>query len=329
MIKTKFSSYWRLTLKLAMGTLLTAQGMAVPSPANAFGKDDQPANSTIDMANSIHNHEDKLLIVDKDLNQALGDEIYIRESLDNLDKSLKKIVYFLYQVGNRGIPMALVIVTKPEDIIHATVLMRSIIPGMNRQKQDLSSKLKDFSDRRKLLEQKKNELQAVAFQLYPKPEFSSPDLNRQTESKNSSPPLSDDLGMSFKAPVSGKLIATYGSQHPEWIPYSQGVLYLTRRNSQVISPITGIIAFAGQYAQGQDKVVIIQKSSTHITLSGLGQISCTVGQKVECGQPIGHMPGLPPLKNTKESSARLYVEIGNHEQTIDPQILLNPKGNQF
>ncbi len=71
-------------------------------------------------------------------------------------------------------------------------------------------------------------------------------------------------------PVMGAIIPTYGNTTPEWSSYSQGVLFDTRPSAYVVSPLSGTVAFAGDYVQNQGKMVVIQTPHSHVVLSGLG-----------------------------------------------------------
>jgi septal ring factor EnvC (AmiA/AmiB activator) len=137
----------------------------------------------------------------------------------------------------------------------------------------------------------------------------------------------DPAEFSLKTPVVGKIIPTYESTNPEWGPFTQGVLFTTRSGSHVTSPLCGKIAFAGEYAKDQGKMVIVEAPNSHIVMSGLGSLNCTVGQSVIAGEPVGRMPVIHAKKSKADPqpASRLYLEVWWKENTVNPLSVLKRK----
>jgi septal ring factor EnvC (AmiA/AmiB activator) len=78
-------------------------------------------------------------------------------------------------------------------------------------------------------------------------------------------------------------------------------------------------------------MVSIQTPNYLIILAGLETLNrnCVVGQKVIAGEPIGLMQkkNTKKFKSSPQLMPQLYLEVWHQEQTIDPQTVLQEKGN--
>lgn len=292
----------------------------------------EAAQKLVTIAATIQDHERQLSAVEHDLNLARAEEGAILAELDHHNQRLMETIHYLRHATQYTPLLAMLSAPKPEDVIHSSMLLRSITPEIHHRNQQLLEKVHTLSDIRNKLEKKQNQLQDLTFNYYQERESLDFLLNT-----NSQPPSTLDEStaeslseLTLRKPVVGKLIPSYGSTDPELASYNGGVLFVTRSEAQVVSPLSGTIVFAGDYAKGQGKMVSIQTPKYLIILSGLETLNrnCTVGHNAVAGEPIGIMQKLN-LKKSKtfvQKQPRLYLEVWNQEQTIDPQSVLQEKG---
>jgi|GEM_PF-3256210 len=305
--------------------LLVLEIMAAPSKIKSKGTTQE---QLVAIAATIQNHELQLSTVEHDLNQACSEESAILSELQHYNQRLREMVHYLRHAIQYSPLLAMLSAPKPENVIHSSMLLRSITPEIHTRNQQLLEKVKSLSRIRAQLEEKQNKLRDLTFQYHQDRDNLNELLKTryQTSDLLKKQPGNSSEILQLIPPVVGKIIPTYGDTKPEWAPFTQGILFTTRGDAHVISPLSGIIASAGDYANGQGKMVIIETQNSHIVISGLGSLNCTVGQSVIAGEPIGRMPKHP--KKTKASSQnapRLYLEVWHQEQTVDPQSVLNEK----
>ncbi len=283
----------------------------------------------ITIAATIQNHEFQLSAIENELSQAREEESAILSELDHHNKRLMETIHYLRHATQYSPLLAMLSAPKPENVIHSSMLLRSITPEIHLRNQQLLGKVKSLSQIRGQLEEKQNKLRDITFQYHQ--EHENLDTLLKTRSKTNTS-ANNHLGnnteiLNLIPPVVGKLIPTYGDTNPEWAPFTQGVLFITRNGAHVISPLSGTVASAGDYANDQGKMIIIETPNSHIVMSGLGSLNCMVGQNVIAGEPIGRMPAKHPKKiqASAQSSSRLYLEVWHQEQTVDPQSVLNEK----
>ncbi len=121
------------------------------------------------------------------------------------------------------------------------------------------------------------------------------------------PPLARDL----KTPVNGTLVRSYGAKD-EFGVTNQGVTMRATGGSLVVAPQAGRVAFAGPF-QGYGQIVILQHvQGYHSFLAGFGRIDTNVGQSVAAGEPLGVMP------DDGKVPQELYFEWRHKGEPVNP-----------
>ena len=307
---------------------LTFEAMAGPLSPSKTKPKGTTQEQLIAIAATIQNHEFQLSAVEHELNQARTEESTILSELQHHNQRLMETVHYLRHATQYSPLLAMLSAPKPENVIHSSMLLRSITPEIHARNQQLLEKVKSLSQIRTQLEEKQNKLRDITFQYHQDHDNLNELLKTRSRMSNSlkKQPENTSEILNLIPPVAGALIPTYGDTTPEWAPFTQGVLFTTRSGAHVISPLPGIVASAGDYANGQGKMLIVETRNSHIVMSGLGSLNCTVGQNVIAGEPVGRMPKHPKkIKASPQSSPRLYLEVWHQEQTIDPQSVLNEK----
>lgn len=305
--------------------LLTFETLATPVKTKLKGTTQE---QLIAIAAAIQDHEFQLSAVEHDLNQTRSKESAILDELHHHNQRLMETIHYLRHAVQYSPLLAMLSAPKPENVIHSSMLLRSITPKMHTRNQELLEKVKSLSRIRAQLEEKQNKLRDITFQYHQAHDNLNELLKTRPQTNGTLKKQPGDMPeiLRLVPPVVGELIPTYGDTSPEWAPFTQGILFTTRGGAHVTSPLSGTIASAGDYANGQGKMVIVKTQNSHIVMSGLESLNCTVGQSVIAGEPIGRMPR--QQKKTKApllGMPRLYLEVWHQEQTIDPRSVLNEK----
>ena len=307
---------------------LAFEGLTASSSPSKMKSKGNTQEQLIAVAAAIQNHEFQLSAVEQELNQARAEESAILSELHHHNQRLMETVHYLRHAIQYSPLLAMLSAPKPENVIHSSMLLRSITPEIHGRNQQLLEKVQSLSQIRAQLEEKQNKLRDITFQYHQDHDNLNELLHKHSKTSNllKRQPENTSEILNLIPPVIGELIHTYGDTTPEWTPFAQGVLFTTRKGAHVISPLSGTIASAGDYENGQGKMVVIETQNSHIIMSGLGSLNCTVGQNVIAGEPIGCMPKhTTKTKVTSQNAPRLYLEVWHREQTIDPQSVLNEK----
>jgi septal ring factor EnvC (AmiA/AmiB activator) len=285
----------------------------------------------VTLAAAIQTHERELSTVEQELNQTRVEEGTILAELERYNQRLMETIHYLRHATQYSPLLAMLSASKPVDVIHSSMLLRSITPQIHQHNQQLLEKVKALSKIRNQLEAKQNQLRDITFKYHEERVtldtlLKAPRQERTIEDATQNAPNE----LALMSPVVGKLIPTYASKDPQWSSYTQGVLFSTRSEAQVVAPLSGTIVFAGNYANGQGKMVSIQTPIYLIIMSGLHTLNrnCIVGQSISLGEPMGTMKKVivKKAKATPEPAPRLYLEVWRHEETIDPQTVLQDIG---
>ena len=114
-----------------------------------------------------------------------------------------------------------------------------------------------------------------------------------------------------RLPVSGPIAIKYG-QPDDLGASSEGLHINSRAGAVVVSPMSGVVRYAGPFKSYGSIVLIEHKNNYHSLIAGLGRIDTVVGQSVDAGEPIGTLGG------TRGSTPSLYYELRYNGQPINP-----------
>jgi len=119
-------------------------------------------------------------------------------------------------------------------------------------------------------------------------------------------------------PVSGTPIRVFGGQN-KFGETTKGLSLATRDSAQVTSPVDGWVAYADDFRNYGQLLIINAGGGYHILLAGMQRIDVNVGQFVLAGEPVAAMGALAPGKGDKASGRQvLYVEFRKDGRPIDP-----------
>jgi len=101
----------------------------------------------------------------------------------------------------------------------------------------------------------------------------------------------------------------------------QGELYETAPNALILSPVDGVVRYAGPFRSYGQLLIIDVGQNYHLVLAGMEKIYVQPGQILLAGEPIGIMAAaqsVDPSAKTEQGAPILYVEIRQGDQALDP-----------
>jgi len=112
-------------------------------------------------------------------------------------------------------------------------------------------------------------------------------------------------------PVRGTLVIRFGEPGPDG-SISQGVVFETPPEAQIVAPHDGQIVFRGPF-RGYGEILIMEhRGGYHTLLAGLGRVDVVVGQWLLTGEPVGI------TESPQDGKARLYIELRRNGRPLDP-----------
>jgi septal ring factor EnvC (AmiA/AmiB activator) len=111
-------------------------------------------------------------------------------------------------------------------------------------------------------------------------------------------------------PVFGPIVSDFGQKHKKMDIEGIGIVYRTRQNSHVSSPVHGQIVYAGDFRGYKQILIIAHDNGFHTLLTGMHHVNVSVGQTVLAGEPVGVMG--------PESPEYLYLELRKDGKPVNP-----------
>ena len=206
--------------------------------------------------------------------------VSLSEDLSNKEKDLKKLV---------------------EDRKQQYAALNSNIAQRKKDIEKVSAQAKNLADLVKRLEEERTrnaKRQAEA-------------AKRTAGSKPVKQAALPQLGKS-QLPLQGA-VRTHYNEKDDFGGKSQGVSIEGRGGALIVSPMGGIVRFAGYFKNYGNMVIIEHQNGYHSLIAGLEKIDTVVEQSVSAGEPLGN---LYSSKNGKPPT--LYYELRHKGKAIDP-----------
>jgi murein hydrolase activator len=124
-------------------------------------------------------------------------------------------------------------------------------------------------------------------------------------------------------PAQGDILQRFGSDTGLG-GSSEGIAIATRTSSQVRSPVSGKVEFAGPFRSYGQLLILNAGEGYLVLLAGMNEISVTLGQAIVAGEPVGLMgdhPSSMALVGAESGEKRpvLYVEFRKNGEPVDSQ----------
>lgn len=118
---------------------------------------------------------------------------------------------------------------------------------------------------------------------------------------------------SAQLPISGLIRMGY-KQVDEIGAESQGLTIEGRAGSLVVSPMGGIVRYAGTFKNYGRIIIVEHQKDYHSLIAGLARIDTVVGQSVAAGEPVGSLPKSSP----DGGKPTLYYELRLDGEPVNP-----------
>ena len=119
-------------------------------------------------------------------------------------------------------------------------------------------------------------------------------------------------------PVAGKVLEAFGDRKRVG-GRSEGITFVTRKEAQVVSPVDGIIEWAGEFRSYGHMLILKTSDNYLVTLSGMSNTYGSLGQSVSAGEPVGRMT------SRSSPAPELYLELRKNNRSENPAGWLGQK----
>ena len=113
-------------------------------------------------------------------------------------------------------------------------------------------------------------------------------------------------------PIKGNIISNF-KQVNDNANYVNGLTFESNDDPYIVSPLNGVIVFAGKFRSYGNLIIIESKNEYHSILAGMDEILTNSGNEVLVGEPIAKNY----LNNKKKK--RLYFELRFKGKPVDPK----------
>ena len=113
-------------------------------------------------------------------------------------------------------------------------------------------------------------------------------------------------------PVIGDIISNFGQDGQE-SHYKNGLTFESLKDQYIVSPLNGVIVFAGNFRSYGNLIIIENKEQYHTIISGMDEIMSFSGNEVLVGEPIARNYFKDGIRK------KLYFELRYKGEPIDPK----------
>ena len=113
-------------------------------------------------------------------------------------------------------------------------------------------------------------------------------------------------------PVIGDIVSNFGQDGQE-SHYRNGLTFESFKDQYIVSPLNGVIVFAGNFRSYGNLIIIENKEQYHTIISGMDEIMSFSGNEVLVGEPIARNYSNNGIKK------KLYFELRYKGEPVDPK----------
>lgn len=116
-----------------------------------------------------------------------------------------------------------------------------------------------------------------------------------------------------RLPVAGVIMTGFG-QKDLIGAVSEGITIEAQQGGLVLTPIGGIVRYAGSFKNYGKMIILQHKDGYHSLIAGLDRIDAAVGQSLEAGEPLGKLPSF----SSRGGKPALYYELRHKGRPVNP-----------
>jgi septal ring factor EnvC (AmiA/AmiB activator) len=299
----------------------------------------------VKMSASLRETEEKISETDTRLKDLRDKKATFSESLYKNQDAIGGLVTAARRYRQSSTP-TLLLRGQPVDAARAALVIKSMIPELDRQSESLKAELavlegieKDIvraqsiqSEELSKLNKKKGDLSKLVEErktLYKQTEAERSEQERAVRKLAEKAKNLDDLVSKIEPrkktastyrlpgnvplPVNGTVHTGFGEKD-DLGGKSRGITFSTRSAATVVTPLAGKVKFAGPFQKYRQILIIEHRGGYHSLIAGLGRIDTVVGAQLAAGEPVGSAEST--------SSAQVYYELRQNGAPVNPQKLL-------
>jgi len=212
------------------------------------------------------------------------------------------------------------LLVRPNDAVdaaRAAILVKAIIPELQRRSRVYAAEAQDIARQRRLAAFA-NEAAFTADSLAADDEDRGP-VATVAAITGETGQLDVTAPKRLLPPLDGKILYGFGDDMSGGVK-SNGLTLTAPPKTAVYAPAKGLVQFVGP-VKGWGVVVILRLTGGyHLVLAGLGATDITQGEDIYQGSKVGSMP------DGRNGPAQLYLEVRAGDTPIDPGPLLKSPG---
>lgn len=306
-------------------------------------------SNLVSVSKSLQASEDNLSAADQRLQDLRQKKERLIRNLYKDQQAMGGLVSAVKKYSQTSTPDMLM-QSNPIDAERASIVMKSVMPRLQQQSTSLKSQLaevkkveEEITNQLQVQKQEANKLDrqqddlAILLQrrqqMYQSTESQRlaeekevaeltrkskniEDLIRRLKSNNRQKEDDDDeeastpLPNHMLLPVHGKVYTAFGQRDDLGAP-SKGITFSTRPGASVVTPLAGIVKFAGPFQKYKQILIVEHKGGYHSLIAGLARIDTVVGASLAAGEPVG-------VAETS-GSPRVYYELRRNGKPVNPQ----------
>ncbi|MEO9968228.1 MAG: peptidoglycan DD-metalloendopeptidase family protein [Hyphomonadaceae bacterium] len=112
-------------------------------------------------------------------------------------------------------------------------------------------------------------------------------------------------------PVTGRVSEQFGARRATG-SRSEGLTIVTRQDAQVVAPVDGVIEHADVFRSYGHMLILRTSDNYRVIMAGLAETYGSPGQRVNAGEPVGHMSG------RMDPPPELYLELRKNDKSENP-----------
>lgn len=299
----------------------------------------------VSVSKDLRASEESLSATDQNLKELQQKkEIYL-QNLYKDQKAMGGLVSAIKKYSQASTP-DLLVQSKPIDAARASLVMKSLMPRLQQQSAFLKMQLAEIKkieadiagqlqvqtlqnqklskqqdglasllkERKQIYQSTENERRAQEKEVarLTKESNNIEELMTKIKSKNY---LDGDRKIAARlpagmSPVHGKIHTGFGQKDDLGAP-SKGITFSTRPGASVVTPLAGIVKFAGAFQKYKQILIVEHRGGYHSLIAGLARIDTVVGASLAASEPVG-------VAETS-GSPQIYYELRQDGKPINPQ----------